>query len=80
MDPLRTESPIRLQENALRLKDGIPRLSQDLGRSPTIAEIAAHVELTEDDVLEALDVQDAYASLSLDAPIDEDEGGTSPIA
>jgi RNA polymerase sigma-B factor len=69
--------PRRLQENALRLKDSIPRLSQDLGRSPTIAEISEHTDLSEEEVLEALDAQEAYASLSLDAPIDETgEGAT----
>ena len=69
--------PRRLQEHSLRLKDAVPRLSQDLGRSPTIAEIAANCELSEEEVLEAFDAQDAYASLSLDAPIDDTgEGAT----
>lgn len=69
--------PRRLQENALLLKDSIPRLSQDLHRSPKIAEIAGHTGLSEEEVLEALDAQEAYASLSLDAPIDDfGEGAT----
>ncbi len=69
--------PRRLQENALLLKDSIPRLSQDLHRSPTIAEISGHTGLSEEEVLEALDAQDAYASLSLDAPTgDIGEGAT----
>ena len=69
--------PRRLQESALLLKDSIPRLSQELRRSPTIAEISNHTGLTEEEVLEALDAQDAYASLSLDAPIDDQgEGAT----
>lgn len=69
--------PRRLQENALRLKDAVPRLSQELGRSPTIKEIAERADLSEEDVLEALDAQDAYASLSLDAPIDETGEGST---
>jgi RNA polymerase sigma-B factor len=69
--------PRRLQELALQLKDAVPRLSQELGRSPTIDEIAGTTGLTNEEVLEALDAQDAYASLSLDAPIDEaGEGAT----
>jgi RNA polymerase sigma-B factor len=64
--------PRRLQEHTLLIKDSIPLLSQDLGRSPTIAEIAAHSQLSEEEVLEAMDAQDAYASISLDAPIDDD--------
>jgi RNA polymerase sigma-B factor len=63
--------PRRLQELTLQIKDSIPALSQELGRSPTISEIAAHAQLSEEEVLEALDAQDAYASISLDAPIDD---------
>ncbi len=64
--------PRRLQEHTLLIKDAIPSLAQDLGRSPTISEIAGHAQLSEEEVLEAMDAQDAYASISLDAPIDED--------
>lgn len=71
--------PRRLQEHSLALKDAVPRLSQELGRSPTIAEIAAQTDLSEEEVLEALDAQDAYASLSLDAPLD-DAGESSTLA
>jgi RNA polymerase sigma-B factor len=63
--------PRRLQELTLQIKDSIPALSQELGRSPTIAEIANHAQLSEEEVLEAMDAQDAYASISLDAPMDE---------
>jgi RNA polymerase sigma-B factor len=69
--------PRRLQEQTLAIKDAIPVLSQDLGRSPTISEIATHANLTEEEVLEAMDAQDAYASISLDAPIDDESEGSS---
>ena len=69
--------PRRLQEHTLLIKDAVPVLAQDLGRSPTIAEIAAHAQLSEEEVLEAMDAQDAYASISLDAPIDEDSEGST---
>jgi len=68
--------PRRLQELTLQIKDAVPVLSQELGRSPSIAEIADHAQLTEEEVLEAMDAQDAYASISLDAPVDETEGAT----
>ncbi len=64
--------PRRLQEHTLLIKDAVPALSQELGRSPTIKEIADHAQLSEEEVLEAMDAQDAYASISLDAPIDDD--------
>ena len=69
--------PRRLQEHTLLIKDAVPVLSQDLGRSPTIAEIAAHAQLSEEEVLEAMDAQDAYASISLDAPMDDDSDSST---
>jgi RNA polymerase sigma-B factor len=69
--------PRRLQEQTLLIKDAVPVLSQDLGRSPTIAEIAAHTQLSEEEVLEAMDAQDAYASISLDAPMDDDSDSST---
>jgi RNA polymerase sigma-B factor len=41
---------------------------QDLGRAPTVAEIAASADIGEDDVLQALDALQAYTTDSLDAP------------
>jgi RNA polymerase sigma-B factor len=69
--------PRRLQELTLQIKDSIPQLSQELGRSPTINEIANHAQLSEEEVLEAMDAQDAYASISLDAPIDTGSESTT---
>lgn len=69
--------PRRLQEQTLLIKDAIPVLSQDLGRSPTIREISSHTALSDEEVLEAMDAQDAYASISLDAPIDVDSDSTT---
>jgi RNA polymerase sigma-B factor len=69
--------PRRLQEQTLLIKDAVPVLSQDLGRSPTIAEIAAHAGLSEEEVLEAMDAQDAYASISIDAPMDSDSDSST---
>lgn len=63
--------PRQLQEHALMVKDAIPELAQELGQSPTVPEVAEHTQLSEEDVLEALDAQDAYASISLDAPLNE---------
>jgi RNA polymerase sigma-B factor len=71
--------PRRLQEHTLLIKDAVPVLAQDLGRSPMISEIARHAQLSEEEVLEAMDAQDAYASISLDAPID-DESDSSTLS
>ena len=60
--------PRRSQELHLRLTPAIGGLTQRLGRSPTIAEIAEELGISEDEVLEAMEVGGAYRSASLDAP------------
>jgi RNA polymerase sigma-B factor len=43
-------------------------LGQQLGRSPTIAELAAETQVSEEEVLEALEAGQAYRFASLDVP------------
>jgi RNA polymerase sigma-B factor len=64
--------PRRLQELSLRLGSVIGKLSQELQRSPTVAEIAKAAGTTEDEVLEGLDSAHAYRLISLDAPTGEE--------
>ena len=61
-------APRRMQELYLRVGKVVATLGQELGRSPTIAELAAEVQVTEEDVLEALEAGQAYRFTSLDAP------------
>lgn len=67
--------PRHLKELRSLLMTAREELSHQLSRSPTIAELAAHMELTEDEVLEGLDAANAYSATSLDAP-GEAEGST----
>jgi RNA polymerase sigma-B factor len=60
--------PRRLQELNLSLTRVIAELSQEIGRSPTVPEIAKKMRLSEEQVLEGLDTSNAYAVVSLDAP------------
>jgi RNA polymerase sigma-B factor len=60
--------PRRLQEMKLSLTKATAELSQRNGRAPTVAELAKHLELSEDDVLEGLESANAYSAISLDAP------------
>src|SRR5579875_3591685 len=69
-------APRRMQELYLRLGKVVGTLSQQLGRSPTIAEVAAELRVSEEEVLEALEAGQAYRSTSLDAPAAGDEGET----
>lgn len=59
--------PRRLQELKLTLTKVTAELSQSLGRSPTVAELAGHLGLHEEDVLEGLESANAYSAVSLDA-------------
>jgi RNA polymerase sigma-B factor len=64
--------PRRLQELRLALTSRTEDLRQQLGRSPTVAELAADLSVGSEDVLEALEAADAYTAVPLDAPIDTD--------
>ncbi len=65
--------PRRLQELKLSLTKATSELSQTLGRSPTVSEIAAHLQMTEEEVLEGLESANAYSAVSLDAPDSGDD-------
>ena len=59
--------PRRLQELKLTLTKATSELSQTLGRSPTVAELATHLGLQEEEILEGLESANAYSAVSLDA-------------
>ncbi|MER6513639.1 SigB/SigF/SigG family RNA polymerase sigma factor [Nonomuraea sp. NPDC001636] len=63
------------QERRLELNKATADLTQTLGHSPTVAELAAHMNITEEDVLLTLDASTAYSALSLDAPVGGDNDG-----
>jgi RNA polymerase sigma-B factor len=65
--------PRRVQELHLRLGSVVSTLSQELGRSPTIGEIAQSAAVSEEEVLEAIEAGHAYRFTSLDAPSGNDE-------
>jgi RNA polymerase sigma-B factor len=61
-------APRRMQELYLTLSQVVDTLGQELGHSPTIAELATEVQASEEDVLEALEAGQAYRFASIDAP------------
>ena len=65
--------PRRLQELKLALTKAIGDLAQREGRAPTVAEIAAHLQMSEEEVLEGLESANAYSTVSLDAPDSGDD-------
>lgn len=65
--------PRSVQELYLRVKAALDTLSLELGRSPTIAEIAHFAGATTEAVVEAMEAGRTFHMTSLDAPRD-DEG------
>ena len=64
--------PRRLQELRLSIGAATSELTQTLGHTPTVAEIAAHIDVSEDEVLEGLEGAQAYSTSSIDAPVGDD--------
>jgi RNA polymerase sigma-B factor len=64
--------PRRLKELSVRLSRVLDELTTELGRSPSIAELAEAVGVEEEDVIDALDSSHAYSTRSLHAPFDDD--------
>ncbi|MBB3724462.1 SigB/SigF/SigG family RNA polymerase sigma factor [Nonomuraea dietziae] len=63
------------QERRSELNRLVFDLAQSLQRSPTIAELAAHMQLTHEQVLLTLEAAAAYSTYSLDARLVSDEDG-----
>jgi RNA polymerase sigma-B factor len=72
--------PRRLQELHLELTKVVSTLGQELSRSPTVAEIARAAGTSEENVLEGLEIAQAYNFTSLDAPIDSHDAGSTSFA
>jgi RNA polymerase sigma-B factor len=66
-------APRRIQELYLELGPAIETLSQELGRPPTVSEIAESIGASEEAVLEAMEAGQSYRTSSIDAP-DRQEG------
>jgi len=61
--------PRRLQELNLAVNRASDKLAIELGRSPTVGELAAHLQSGQDEILEAQELGQAYNLLSLDSEV-----------
>jgi RNA polymerase sigma-B factor len=69
--------PRDLQDLALRVDRAVEKLSAQLDRAPTVAELAAAIDATDEEILEALQARTAYRGLSLQAPIRGEKSDTA---
>ena len=73
--------PRRLQELNLAVNRAIEKLAVDLGHSPTVAELAKRLGVSEEEILEAQELGQAYNLLSLDTEVGgEGEKSTQTLA
>jgi RNA polymerase sigma-B factor len=67
--------PRRAQELQTTITRARSELSQQLHRSPTVAELAEHAGVTEELVIEALDIAHGYTGVPIEVLTDPDNGG-----
>jgi len=77
----RIKVPRRLQELRLQVNKARVELSQTMAASPTNADLARHLGVSEEDVVEAIEVGRLYNPVSLSAPAgpDTDLGIADPL-
>jgi len=68
--------PRRLQELKLDINEATATLSQQLGRSPTVTDLAEYLKRSEDEILEGLESARAYSAVSLQTLIGTAEDST----
>ncbi|MGX1881481.1 SigB/SigF/SigG family RNA polymerase sigma factor [Streptomyces sp. NPDC055287] len=62
--------PRRLQELRVELAKAKERLALDVGREPTVSELAEHLELSEEEIIEGIIASNGYMAGSLETPND----------
>jgi RNA polymerase sigma-B factor len=71
--------PRRLQELRLSLTAATGELTQELGRAPTVVELSDRLGLPPELVIEGLESANAYNTLSLDAPDQNETDATTVL-
>ncbi|WP_078429411.1 RNA polymerase sigma factor SigB [Alkalihalobacterium alkalinitrilicum] len=72
--------PRRIKELGPKIKKAVDLLTNDLQRSPKVDEIAEFINVSVEEVLEAMEMGRSYQALSVDKPIEADqEGGEATL-
>ena len=69
--------PRRIKEKGLLIQQTIDDLTMKLERSPNIHEIAAALDLSQEETIEVLAGRECYNYVSLDTPLSNDEGSAT---
>jgi RNA polymerase sigma-B factor len=66
-----------MQERVMKLDTAAQELHRKLGRSPSPKELAGELELTEEEILEAMEAASAYDAVSLEQQRGDTDNGSS---
>jgi len=72
--------PRGAQELALKVQEASERLTSRCGRPPSVNELAEYMELSIEDVIDALEAAAAHHSTSLDTPREDGDGQAGTLA
>ncbi len=71
--------PRHLQDRTMAVRAAAAALSEELGRTPAVSQIAERLELSEEEVLETFVADSARRTLSLDAPRSREDEESEPM-
>lgn len=69
--------PSRIKELGPKIKNAVEELTRELQSSPQISDIADFIGVTEEEVLEAMEMGKSYQALSVDHSIEADSDGST---
>ena len=72
--------PRRLKDRHGSINSAVTELTHSLGRAPTAGDLALHLDISREDVIESLMAAQAYRVQSIDAPISSSESGPRTIS
>ena len=63
----------------MAVQEAAQKLAEELGQTPTVGQIAERLELSEEEVAEALQAEEARRTLSLDVPRSREDAESVPM-
>src|SRR5690625_230829 len=69
--------PRRIKELGPKIRKAVDELTNDNQESPTVKEIADYLEVSEEDILETIEMGRSYKALSVDRKIEADSDGST---
>lgn len=69
--------PRRIKELGPRIKRAVEELTIEFQRSPTVDELADYLEVSEEEILETMEMGRSYQALSVDSALEVDQEGST---